>query len=81
MLDWSQVISTLVCKVLVWLNATCYINMRFLLVDMQLPFILGMDLLKSAQAKVDLVACNLALHSDNGIVATLEGTCKRSNLL
>ena len=40
-----------------------------------------MDLLKHAQAKVDLIARTLTLCSDNGIVATLEGTCKWSNLL
>ena len=46
--DGSQLTSSLVCKVPVWLNATCCINVRFLVVDMQLPFILGMDLLKHA---------------------------------
>ena len=54
--------------------------MHFLAADMQLTFILGMDLLKNAQAKVDLVAHILSLYSDNGIVATLEGIFKWSNL-
>ena len=44
--DGSQLTSSLVCKVLVWLNDTCCINVQFLVVDIQLPFILGMDLLK-----------------------------------
>ena len=43
-----QLTSSLVCKVPVWLNATCCIKVCFLVVDMQLPFILGMDLLKDA---------------------------------
>ena len=46
--DESQLTSSLICKVLVWLNATYCINVRFLVVDMQLPFILGMDFLKPA---------------------------------
>ena len=48
MLDGSQLTSSLVCKVPVWLNAKCCINGCFLVVDMQLPFILGIDLLKYA---------------------------------
>ena len=55
--------------------------MRFLVVDIQLPFILGMDHLKFAYAKVDLIAGTLILCTYNGIVATLEGTCKWTNLL
>ena len=49
--DGSQLTSFfffLVGKVLVWLNATCCIEVRFLLVDMQLPFILGIVNLKYA---------------------------------
>ena len=42
--DGPQLISFLVCKVLNWLTATCCIKVHFLVVDMQLPFILGMDL-------------------------------------
>ena len=80
-LDGSQLTSSPVCKVPVWLNAICCINMHFLVVDMQLSFILGMDLLKCALAKVDLVARNLTLCSDDSIVATLKGICKWSNLL
>ena len=44
----SQLISSLVCKFPVWLNAICCINVCFLVVDMQIPFILGRDLLKRA---------------------------------
>ena len=46
--DGLQLTSSLVCKFPVWLNATCCINVCYLVVDMQLPFILGMDLLKHA---------------------------------
>ena len=46
--DGSQLTSSLVCKDIVWLKAICCINLHFLVVDMQLPFILGMDLLKRA---------------------------------
>ena len=46
--DGSQLTGSLVCKVPVWLNATFCINVHFLVVDMQLPFILGMDILKHA---------------------------------
>ena len=46
--DWLQLTSFLVCKVPVWLYATCCINVRFLVADMQLPFILGIDFLKCA---------------------------------
>ena len=45
--DGSQLISSLVCKVPVWLNAKYCIKVHSL-VDIQLPFILGMDLLKHA---------------------------------
>ena len=46
--DGSQLTSSLVYKLPVWLNAICCINVCFLVVDMQLPFILVMDLLKLA---------------------------------
>ena len=46
MLDRSQLTSFLVCKIPVWLNAKCYIKMHFLVVNIQVHFILGMDLLK-----------------------------------
>ena len=46
--DGLQLKSSLVCKVPVWLNATYCIKVNFLVENMQLPFILGMDLLKHA---------------------------------
>ena len=44
-LDGSQLTGSLVFKVPVWLNTICCIKVHYLVVDMQLPFISGMDLL------------------------------------
>ena len=68
-------------KIPVWFSNNCCITIRFLVVDMKLPFVLGMDVLHRAYAQLDLKACMLTLRGDNGSITEVLGRHKQTKVL
>ena len=48
---------------------------------MKLPFVLGMEVLRRAHAKLDLETCMLTLRGDDGSVTEVLGSYKRTKVL
>ena len=68
-------------KIPVWFNNNCCITIRFLVVDMKLPFILGMEVLHRVHAQLDLEACMLTLSGDDGSVMEVLGLYEQMKAL
>ena len=60
------------CVTTVWFSPTCSCKIRFLVVDMKLPFVLGMEQLRQAAAQLDLQAGTLMLKG-HGYPITMKG--------
>ena len=69
------------CITTVWFSATCSRKICFLVVDMKLPFVLGMEQLRQAAAQLDLQACTLTLKGDDGYPITAKGSSQPSVVL
>ena len=69
------------CKIPVWFSNNCCLTIRFLVVAMKLPFVLGMEVLHSAYAQLDLEARMLILCGDNGSVMEVLGSYKQTKVL
>ena len=72
---------TTMYKIPVWFNNNCCITIRFLVVDMKLPFVLGMEVLRKSYAQLDLKACMLTLSGDDGNVTKVLGLYKQTKAL
>ena len=65
---------TTTCKIIVWFSNNCCIRIRFLVVDIKLPFVLGMEVLQQGSThRWILEACMLTLSGDNGSVIEVLG--------
>ena len=64
-----------------WFSPTCSHKIRFLVVDMKLPFVLGMEQLRQAAAQLDLQAGTLTLKGDDGYPITVKGSSQPSMVL
>ena len=53
----------------------------FLIIDMTLPFIWGMDILKRHQANLDIGNHTFTLSDDDGLVSTVAGSFERASKL
>ena len=69
------------CITVVWLSPTCSRKIRFLVIDMKLPFVLGMEQLRQAAAQLDLQAGTLTLKGDDGYPITVKGLSQPSMVL
>ena len=69
------------CKIPFWFSNNYCITIRFLVVDMKLPFVLGMEVLRRVHAQLDLEAQMLALCGDDGSVAEVLGLYKQTKVL
>ena len=69
------------CKIPVWFSNNCCITIWFLVVDMKLPFILGMEVLHRVHMQLDLKACMLTLSGNNGSVMEVLGLYKQTKAL
>ena len=69
------------CVTTVWFSPTCSRKIRFLVVDMKLPFVLGMEQLRQAAAQLDLQAGTLMLKGDDGYPITVKGSSQPSVVL
>ena len=69
------------CKIPVWFSNNCCITIRFLVVDMKLPFVLGMEVLRRVHAQLDLKACMLTLCGDDGSIMEVLGSYKQTKVL
>ena len=67
---------TTMCKIPVWFSNNCCITIRFLVVNMKLPFVLGMEALCRVHAQLDLKTCMLTLRGDDGSVMEVLGSYK-----
>ena len=67
---------TTTCKIPVWFGNNYCIKIRFLVVDMKLPFVLGMEVLCRAHTQLDLEACMITLSGDDGSVIEVLGSYK-----
>ena len=72
---------TTTCKIPVWFNNNCCITIWFLVVDMKLPFVLGMEVLCRVHAQLDLETCMLILRGNNGSVTEVLGPYERMKVL
>ena len=72
----SQMKGTTTCKILVWFSNNCCITIRFLVVVMKLPFVLGIEVLHRAHTQLDLKACMLTLSGDDGSITEVLGLYK-----
>ena len=72
---------TTTCKIPVWFSNNCCIIIRFLVVDMKLPFVLGMEVLHRVHAQLDLKPCMLTLRGDDGSVTEVLGSYERMKVL
>ena len=72
---------TTMCKIPVWFSNNYCITIWFLVVNMKLPFVLGMEVLRRAQAQLDLEACMLTLCGDDGSVTEVLGLYKQMKVL
>ena len=61
------------CFTTVWYSPTCSHKIRFLVVNMKLPFVLGMEQLRQAAAQLDLQAGTLMLKGNDGYSITMKG--------
>ena len=69
------------CITTVWFSPTCSRKIRFLVVDMKLPFVLGMEQLHQAAAQLDLQAGTLMLKGNDGYPITVKGSLQPSAVL
>ena len=69
------------CVTTIWFSPTCSHKIRFLVVHMKLPFVLGMEQLRQAAAQLDLQAGNLTLNGDDGYPITVKGSSQPSTVL
>ena len=69
------------CVTTIWFSPTCSRKIRFLVVDMKLPFVLGMEQLRQAAAQLDLQAGTLMLKGNNGYLITMKGSLQPSTVL
>ena len=69
------------CITTVWFNPTCSCKICFLVVDMKLPFVLGMEQLHQAAAQLDLQAGTLTLKGNVGHPITVKGSSQLSAVL
>ena len=60
----------------VWFTNNCCITIRFLVVNMKLPFVLGMEVLCRAHIQLDLKARMLTLCGDDGSITEVLGLYK-----
>ena len=72
---------TTMCKIPVWFSNNYCITIRFLVFDMKLPFILGMEVLCRVHMRLDLEACMLTLSGDDSSVTEVLGSYKRTKAL
>ena len=77
----SQMQGTTTCKIPVWFNNNYCLTIRFLVVDMKLPFVLGMEVLHRAHTQLDLKARMLTLCGNNGSIAEMLGSYKQTKVL
>ena len=69
------------CITTIWFSPTCSHKIRFLVVDMKLPFVLGMEQLCQAAAQLNLQAGTLTLKGDDGYPITVKGSSPPSVVL
>ena len=69
------------CKIPVWFSNNFCIKIQFLVVDMKLPFVLGMEELCRVHTQLDLEVQMLTLCGDNGSIAEVLGLYKRMKVL
>ena len=69
------------CVTTVWFSPTCSCKICFLVVDMKLPFVLGMEQLRQAAAQLDLQAGTLTLKGNDGHAITVKGSSQPSAVL
>ena len=69
------------CITTIWFSPTCSRKIRFLVIDMKLPFVLGMEQLHQAAAQLDLQAGTLTLKGDDGYPITVHGSSQLSMVL
>ena len=69
------------CITTFWFGPTCSHKIHFLVVDMKLPFVLGMEQLRQAAAQLDLQAGTLTLKGDDGYPITVKGLLQLSDML
>ena len=69
------------CITTVWFSPTCSRKIRFLVVDMKLPLVLGMEQFHQAAAQLDLQAGTLMLKGDNGYPITMKSSSQPSAVL
>ena len=72
---------TTMCKTPVWFSNNCSITIWFLVVNMKLPSILGMEVLRRVHAQLDLKTCMLTLRGDDGSVTEVLGSNKQTKVL
>ena len=69
------------CITTIWFSPTCLCKIRFLVVEMKLPFVLGMKQLRQAAAQLDLKAGTLTLKGNDGYPITVKGSSQPSAVL
>ena len=69
------------CVTTIWFRPTCSRKIYFLVVDMKLPFVLGMQQLRQAAAQLDLQAGTLTLKGNDGYPITVKGSLQPSTVL
>ena len=70
-----------ICITTVWFSSTCLHKVCFLVIDMKLPFVLGMEQLCQAAAQLDLQAGTLTLKGDDGYPITMKSSSQPSAVL
>ena len=69
------------CKIPVWFSNNCCITIQFLVVDMKLPLVLGMEVLRRVHAQLDLEARMLTLCGDDSSIVEVLGSYEQTKVL
>ena len=72
---------TTTCNIPVWFSNNCCITIQFLVVDIKLPFVLGMEVLCRVHMQLYLKTCMLTLQGDDSSVTEVLGSYKQTKVL
>ena len=64
-----------------WFAPGCALQIKFLIIPMTLPFVLGMDTLQRYKAKVNIPNATLTMTLEMGNLVVLRGSTKKSSAL
>ena len=69
------------CVLDMWFALGYALQLKFLIIPMTLPFVLGMDMLWCYKAKVNIPNATLMMTLEMGILVALRGSTKKSSAL